>query len=361
MSQPFDFGIDWDALKQQFAGIDFSRFEDLDFGDLFGGIFDNLPQTGGGGGGTNGPPSNDGGADPTPDPGDDDETAPPPGSDEFDEEMGEFDDAWELLEFYLEDWGLESLGSVARDMILEGDSIEVVALKLRETPAYKERFAGNELRRKKGLPVLSPAEYVQVERQYKEIMRRTGLPQGFYDTMDDFVKFIEADVSPQELNDRATMAATRYINAGQEMRDQWGRLGLTPGSAIAAMLDTERAMPVLQRMLNTASIAAEAQKAFNDMNRLSLGRADELARAGVTEGQAQEAFGELAGRQDRDQWLSRLAGFELDTEDLENELLFNDQKVGDIRRRALATEESRFRGNFLAQETGFRKDTSGSY
>lgn len=275
-----------------------------------------------------------------------------------------FDDAWEMLNFYLRDWGLESLSGDAREMLIEGDSLDVITLKLAETDAYKQRFKANDARRSKGLRVLSPAEYIEVERQYRDIMRRNGLPQGFYDQLDDFTRFMENDISPQELNDRASAAATNWIHAAPEIQQQWERLyGLTPSMAVAAMLDPDRAMPLLERQINTTQIAAEAQRAFRDIGRLSQGRAEELAALGVEAEDARAAFGELAGRQDRDTFLAGLAGQRLTVEDQENELLLGDEEAGARRRRAQQAERNRFSANYLATDRGqgLARNTSGSY
>lgn len=276
----------------------------------------------------------------------------------------QFDDAWEMLDFYLHDWGLESLSGKARDMLVEGNSPDVITLKLADTDEYKQRFKGNTARRNKNLRVLSPAEYIETERQYHDTLRRNGLPEGFYDQLDDFTRFIENDVSPQELNDRAAAASASWINAPTEVRDQWQRLyGLTPSMAVAAMLDPDRAMPILQRQINTTSIAAEAQRAFNDdANRLTKDRAEELAALGVEQTDARKAFGELSGRQARDTYLAGLAGDSLTARDQENELLLNDDAAGQRRRKAQQAEKDRFGGNYLATDgSGLARSTAGSY
>lgn len=278
--------------------------------------------------------------------------------------LDQFDDAWEMLNFYLKDWGLESLSAHAKDMLIEGDSIDVITLKLAETTEYKTRFKGNDARRNKNLRVLSPAEYIETERQYHDILRRNGLPEGFYDQLDDFTRFLENDVSPAELNDRATAASASWIMAPPEVKEQWQRLyNLTPSMAVAAMLDPDRAMPLLQRQINTTSIAAEAQRAFHDTNRLSKERAEELAAQGIEGQDARKAFGELAGRQDRDTFLAGLAGDSLTARDQENELLLGDEQAGQRRRRAQQQERDRFGSNYLATDRGqgLARNTSGSY
>ena len=88
-------------------------------------------------------------------------------------------------------YGLGTLAPKITEYVQQGFSPDTVTLKLQETPEYKQRFAGNESRRKSGLSVLSPKEYLATEDAYRQIMRSTGLPKGFYDSPDDFSKFIE--------------------------------------------------------------------------------------------------------------------------------------------------------------------------
>ncbi len=112
----------------------------------------------------------------------------------------------EQLRLIFSNYGLDSLAPKITEFIQMGYSPDTVTLKLQETPEYKQRFIGNESRRKAGLPVLNPAEYLSVEASYKKIMRDAELPAGFYDQPDDFGKFIGADVSPTELQERVSIA-----------------------------------------------------------------------------------------------------------------------------------------------------------
>lgn len=270
-----------------------------------------------------------------------------------------FGDAWQMLDYYLRQWGLSSLGGAARQMLTNGDSADVVTLKLADTKEYKDRFAGNAARISKGLRALSPAEYVENERQYQDVMRQNGLPTGFYDSLDDFKKFIEDDVSPQELTDRAKSAQANYIGAPQEMKDQLQRFmqttGVQPNQILASMLDPDKAWPDLQRTINASSIAAEAQRAFQDQTHLGVDRAMQLATQGVTSDQARSAFGELAGRQQRDTFLTNLTGQDLSQAEQENELLVGDQAAKAKRLAGQQAEQARFKGNYLGtdQRSGF--------
>ena len=91
----------------------------------------------------------------------------------------------EQLSLLFKNYGLESLAPLIKQYVQDGYSADTVTLKLQDAPEYQRRFAGNESRKKAGLPVLSPAEYLATESAYKQIMRTAGLPEGFYDSYDD--------------------------------------------------------------------------------------------------------------------------------------------------------------------------------
>lgn len=275
----------------------------------------------------------------------------------------DYEDAWEMLKFYLDDWGLSSLYEQARGMAIGGDPVEVVTLRLRETPEYKERFKANEARKKAGLPVLSPADYVEMERQYTGIMRKAGMPAGFYDNLNDFTRWIEGDVSADELNDRVQIATEDYQNAPEEIRDQWQQLyGLSPAHAIAAILDEKRALPLLQKQARAVNISAEASNAFNNQYQLSVTRAEELERAGINRQEAQRGFGELAATSDRNSFLASLSSEQLTRDEQERAKFLGDTTAQQKIDKAKAEEEARFKSNFLAQDgSGLARNTGGSY
>lgn len=267
-------------------------------------------------------------------------------------------DAYSIIRTMLAQWNLSSLEGAVATMLQDGDPQEVVVAKLRDTKEYKERFAANQDRLAKGLAPLSEGEYISTEMSYRQVMRSYGLPEGFYDSQDDFRKFLAADVSPQEMRDRVTLAAERYQGADEGTKRQFTRFGFTPGEAVASILDPDAALPVLRQKITAASIAAEAAASFGDDNRLTTDRALELAQKGVTEEQARRGFGELGARSERDKGLAALSGYTLSDKELEDEALLGQRSR--TRDRALAQEQARFKGGYVGQETGLMKGSSGS-
>jgi hypothetical protein len=131
-------------------------------------------------------------------------------------------DAATILQNVFAQYGLGSLAGQITGFIQQGYSADAISILLQNTPEYKQRFAANDARLKKGLPALSPAEYIATERSYRQVMSAAGLPLGFYDQTSDFQKFLENDMS----SDR-TEAARGHRRSGGEP-GTLGSQGLLP-------------------------------------------------------------------------------------------------------------------------------------
>ncbi|MEV7908576.1 hypothetical protein AB0P04_44000, partial [Streptomyces anulatus] len=166
--------------------------------------------------------------------------------------------AYEYLKHLFEGYGLGSLASKILGYVQEGYDANTVTMMLQDTPEYKQRFAANEQRRSNGLAVLSPAEYLELERSYRQILSSYGMPEGFYDQQSDFQSWIGGDVSPSEINERAQIAADTVNNSDDYYVQSLRALGLGQGDLIAAALDRSRALPVLQKIVKAGRIGAEA-------------------------------------------------------------------------------------------------------
>lgn len=273
-----------------------------------------------------------------------------------------YSDAYEMLTAKLHEWGIEGLDDAVKSILTAGDSPDVATLRLQDTPQYKERFKANATRIAKGLPALSPAEYIATERGYISTLREYGLPEGFYDDPTDFQKWIAADVSPAEMKDRASAARQAYVDASPQVKEQWQNLyGLTPGDAVATFLDQNTALNLLQKRAQATTIAAEAERAFQGRYQLSSQRAEEFVDAGVDQGKAQAGFQSIASRLPRDQFLGRLAGEDFTQTEAENETLLNDTTAKAERDKIYNAERGRFNANYLpTTQAGLARD-SGNY
>jgi len=202
-----------------------------------------------------------------------------------------------ILRNVLASYGLESLYEYAYSLyakneidINDGDSL-IFALK--EQEAYKKRFAANERRKSLGFKELSPSTYIALEKSYKDTLAANGLPQGFYDSPDDFEKLIGGDVSVAELNNRLKDAYTVVRDASPEVKNKMAEMyGVTDGDLLAYVIDPDRARPLMapdyKRQAQAALIAESAQR----LSALSFNKdvAEQFVRQGVTLAEAETAF-----------------------------------------------------------------------
>lgn len=227
---------------------------------------------------------------------------------------GEQRDAYEALNNLFGAYGLQSLAGKIFDFIQKGFSADTISILLQDTPEYKQRFVGNDIRQKKGLPVLSPAEYLSTESSYRQMMRQAGLPEGFYDQPSDFSDFIGKDVSPTELKARVDLASQATALASPEYKRALNEMyGVDDNHLTAYFLDPERALPSLRKQEAAASIGAEALKRGLQVS----GKAEDYALAGVSAQQAAQAYGQIATQLPQYQQFAKMYGEDITQQDLE--------------------------------------------
>ena len=203
--------------------------------------------------------------------------------------------AYDLLFQQFDAYGLGALVTPLKGLIESGISPAEFTIKLRETDAYKKRFAANSSRIQKGLRALSEAEYIGLEDQYQDVMRRYGLPENYYTRgemgrQEGFEKFIGGDVSPVELEDRIQTAQRRVLNAAPQIKDaltQYYGNEISNGDILAYVLDPDKAIENIKRKVTAAEIGGAASIAGLGAART---RAEELQRFGVTGEQARQGY-----------------------------------------------------------------------
>lgn len=201
-------------------------------------------------------------------------------------------DAYAALKALFNGYGLGSLAGKIYEYAKQGFGADTISLLLQDTKEYKERFSGNEDRVKKGLPVLSPAEYLSVEASYRQIMQDAGLPKGFYDNPADFRKWIAGDVSPTELKGRVDIAVGNTLQANPNtVRALQQLYGIDQSYITAWALDQSRALPLLQKQAQAAQFGAEALKRNLSLDRQDL---EDFVTAGLTLGQVSSGFQAVA-------------------------------------------------------------------
>lgn len=205
-------------------------------------------------------------------------------------------DAFARLNSVLSQYGLGSLTPQVQRWLVEGRSEAEIPQLLRDTTEFKQRFPAIVQREQRGMSPISPEEYVRYEQGVHQMMRQAGLPQGFYDSPDDFTAFIAGDVSLAELGERVTLAANAAFRMPAEERAALEAWGVGPGELTAFWLDPDRAQPLLERRYAAAQLAGTSQR--TGYGQLGLEQAERLAIQGVTAQQAEQGFSTLADSQE---------------------------------------------------------------
>lgn len=228
--------------------------------------------------------------------------------------------------------------------------------------AYKDRFKANEVIRKRiadgmGRPgdrLLSPKEYIDLENTYRNILQERSMPEGYYDSPDDFVNLISNSISASEFTARVDTAASALNQADASVVNALQQYyNLTKSDLVAYLLDPARAMPIINARsmqgafgLNSADQLQriyEASEVGGMAGRQNLGVGREMAEEIVDLGKKDQAEGafQVAGAADADlKRLGSLYGGSLDFKDLVKETLNLSGGVeSGLKRRKFASKE----------------------
>jgi len=276
--------------------------------------------------------------------------------------------AYDLLLSQFKLYGLESLVEPLKGLIVSGASPSEFTIKLRESDSYKKRFSANAQRIAKGLRSLSEAEYIQLEDQYQDVMRRYGLPDTYYargemGIQEGFNKFLEGDVSPVELEDRISTAQKRVLNANPEVTAALKQFypDISNADILAYTLDPKNAIENIKRKVTTAEIGGAA---LQSGLQTGLTRAEELRAAGITKESAQQGFGTIAGGLQRGSLLACIDGedpYNHAVAETEVFGLAGAQEAAKQRKKLTGLERATFSGQTGASSTALVRDRAGAY
>jgi hypothetical protein len=229
-----------------------------------------------------------------------------------DADLSIYDDVYGQLKTY----NLESLtDDVVRLVQLYGsDMKETIKAELRNTEAYKQRFAGNIARKAAGKSVLSEGEYIYNERLYEETM--LAYNAGEFATRENFAKFIGGSVSPNEVAARFSTAYDRIKNADADVKNQLNKMypGISDNDLVKSLLLGSEGSNYLKSRIGQAEILAETSKAGITLQT----SAAELEAKGVSRETAAKGAGVIADMQSG--LRSAATRFGQSTEGLQSEL-----------------------------------------
>jgi len=282
--------------------------------------------------------------------------------------QGERQSAYDLLYSQFKQYGLEALVEPLKGLVTSGASPSEFTIRLRETDAYKKRFAANAQRIAKGLTAISEAEYLGLEDQYQNIMRNYGLPESYsargeMGTQEGFNKFIANDVSAAELEDRVMTAQNRVLNSNPEVLASLKAFypDITNGDILAYTLDPTKALTDIKRKVTAAEIGGAATQAGLQTG---IVRAEELGAAGITKQQAQQGFGTIAGGLQRGSQLASIYVEDPYTQTTAEKEVFGiagKTEAEKQRKKLTSLEKATFGGQTGVTSGALARDRAGAY
>jgi hypothetical protein len=283
--------------------------------------------------------------------------------------------AYNILRMEFEQYGLSSLVTDIKDLLINDTPTSEFGLRLRGTKAYQDRFKANESRIAAGLSALSPAEYVALEDQYQNIMRNYGLPASYYtkDTTGKqvgFEKFIAGDVSATELEDRISTAQKRVINANPEVSRALKQFypDITNGDILAYTLDPTQGLESIKRKVTAAEIGGAAMTPKDAMGRdiltTSQARAEQLAGYGVDKAAATQGYSAIGSGLQRGSQLASIYGESPYTQATAEEEVFKlsgQTEAERQRKKITGLEKAAFGGQTGITSGALARDRAGGY
>lgn len=193
---------------------------------------------------------------------------------------------------------LQGLVTFAWNEIVNGTSAAQVALDIQNQPAFIQQFPAISERISAGLPPITPAEYLSTLDSYTQTLVAAGINPSEV----NLNGLVAQDVSPTELSDRIqqgymvlSTAAPDVLNALQNY------FGIGSGDLVQWATNTGNSEQKILQQVAAAQIGGAAtQSGFMGANNSNMqtpvnaSLATLLAQQGVTYGQAQSGFANLA-------------------------------------------------------------------
>lgn len=261
-------------------------------------------------------------------------------------------DAFAMLTDLFRSYGLEELAGEIADYMKQGLTSAEALIKLKTNPAgaYATRFAGNFERVKKGLNVLSEAEYINLESSYAQTLKAYGLgsmvSSNRKDNYKKFAEFIAADISALEFKDRIDLAVTRVKNADPFTRNTLKSFyNINDADLVSYFLNPAENLPKLQQKVTAAEIGGSAVAQGLTTSATS---ALSLAEFGIDKAEAQQGYRYIAQALPRGSFLSEISsqGGPAYTQGFaEDVVLRKSGKALTQQERLIEEETSRFKGS----------------
>ena len=167
---------------------------------------------------------------------------------------------------YLNQFGLQGLTTTdGRDflsaMVTDSWTPERIQAELTNTPAFHQAFPEYQAAIKAGNP-MTPTDILNYRTTVTSLFKNAGLPQGYYDSPDDFVNLVSNNLSPAELQTRVRDGYAQVANAPDAVKQAFSDyFGVNGDHYLAAfMLDPTKGTELIQKNIQTAMIGGGAKQ-----------------------------------------------------------------------------------------------------
>lgn len=243
-------------------------------------------------------------------------------------------------------YGLQSLATWYIARVRDGATDAEIANEIYDQPAYKQRFPAMAALRSKG-HTISEAEYISVEKSYKDSLAAWGLAGTVYDTNGMYAQLMESEVSVRELEERLSDAKMVVDSTDPNVKQALlANYGISSSDLVVYALDPKgRGKDYVERLARSATLQGIAKSFSLDMNRVY---AEQLAMDSAfknsTEADYRDALSTVADVKSAQSRLAALEGDKFDAQDAADTVIKKDaNKVLASRMRA-QREQARFSG-----------------
>ena len=275
--------------------------------------------------------------------------------------------AYDILYNEFKRYGLESLVTDLEGFIKDGLSESEFTLKLRDTNAYKKRFAANAKRISNGFAAIDEATYLGLEDRYQSIMQNYGMPASYYSrgelgVQQYFEDAISNNVDPVTFEERI-MEGKKVIDANKNTFDAIKQFypTLNNGDFLAYVLDSKNAISDIQRKVTSAEIGGAQLGAGLGA---TFAGAEALAKAGITGKQYQQAAPTIAGAALRGGQLASIYGEEPYTQQTAEQFVLDVPGSTDALKKTKkisGLEQATFGAKTGISSSALARDRAGAY
>ena len=258
--------------------------------------------------------------------------------------------AW--LKNLLSQYGMGELtGSVDSLVQQWGPNTDVIAMKLKDTQQYKDRFKGLLALQSKGInDVQNEAQYIRLESDYRQVFREAGIQSYIGDAgstaeRDAIAKLVgDYSVSVDEVRTRVSDAQRVVADTAPEVRDALQRYyNVSASDLVAFTLDPSRAKNRINEIANAAMIGGYAARSGLDAD---MGTAEQIAGlSGANDVQLQALMPQLGVARQVADATKRLANLE-STDLTDSEILRSEFDLDQGAERKIKGLQSRERARF---------------